>query len=108
MTLLEEVTVALRAQSPELLAATLRALLQRQPVPLRDWRDLFWALAPVYDCAVRLGLDPGPFFAAAGEGLPAEISEPVRRFAGRDDLSLGAFGLVLEDAPDGPAYAWAQ
>ena len=108
MALLDDVTRALRADSPELLAATLRSLLQRQRVPLRDWRDLLMALAPVYDCAVRLGLDPLPFFATASEGLPAEVAATVRRFARRDDITLAAFGLVLADTPDGPRYDWAR
>lgn len=106
MALLDDVTRALRRHSPELLTETLRQLLQSQPTPLSDWRDFSAALAPVYDCATRLGLDPQPLFDAAAQGLPSEIKELAREFARRDDITPQAFGFAVVDTSDGPRYAW--
>lgn len=106
MALLDDLTRALRSGSPDLLADTLRTFLRRQATPLTDSRDLFVALAPVYDCATRLGLDPRQFFDAAVEGLPTEIKDAGQTFARRDDVTPKAFGFAVDTTPDGPTYRW--
>jgi hypothetical protein len=85
-----------------------RLLVDRESTWLRDWRDLLIALAPLYDCARRLGLEPATVFAAAAAEGPPKLAEHVRRFGARTDVTLAAFGFRLdEDAPGGPAYRFA-
>ena len=68
-----------------------------------DGRDLFVALAPFYDCARQLGLDPATFFAQVAESGPPELREAVRDF-GKLDVTLAAYGYALVATPDGPRY----
>ena len=108
MPLLDDVTRALRTESSESLASTLRRLLDRQPTPLPDYRDLLVALAPVYDCATRLGLDRVSFFDKAAQDRSDEIVEVLQKFARRDDVTPEVFDFLVEDTPDGPKYRWAS
>jgi hypothetical protein len=105
---LDDVTRALRAESPEILAGALRRRLQREPTPVRDYRDLLVALAPVYDCATRLGLDQVAFFDRAAHGLPGDVAEIARRFARRDDITPQAFHFAVEETHDGRRYRWSD
>jgi hypothetical protein len=102
----DDLNRALRKESPELLADTLGWLLRAQPTPLPDWRDLLVSLAPIYDCARRLGVDPVVLFDDAAQGRPAEIADLVREFARRDDITPAAFHFTVDDTPDGLAYRW--
>lgn len=69
-----------------------------------DWRDLMIALAPLHDCAHRLGLDRAAVFAEAAAHRPPTLASVVKLFGARTDITLAAFGLRLdEDAPGGPA-----
>jgi hypothetical protein len=69
---LDIATRALRANSPELLASGLGALLRGGSTHVVDERDLMMGLAPLYDCAKRLGLDPVVLFDEAARDSPSE------------------------------------
>jgi hypothetical protein len=88
------------------LRAELDGLLRDQADVWRlDPRDLMIALAPLHDCARRLGADPEELFAAAADHAPAGLEGVVRDFGARRDITLAAFGFRLdEEAPGGPAY----
>jgi hypothetical protein len=70
----------------------------------RDHRDLMVALAPYRDCAVRLGMAVGWAFRAAAWRGPASVRPVVVAFGGREDVTLAAFGWVLEETEFGPSY----
>lgn len=96
---------ALQAESPELLVAGLTRLLQRgEQQWLVDWRDLLTALAPYHDAARRLGSDIPTLFSQAADAGPEALRGHVRRFGRRRDVTLEAFGWVLRQSEDGPAY----
>jgi hypothetical protein len=101
----EGATEALRRGSPALLRA---GLLQMLGAGRSQWsadaHELAVALAPYYDCALRLGLDPTPLFDQAAEAGPPEVRDAVRDFGRRQDVRPGAFGYVLAETPDGPRY----
>ena len=102
-------TRVIRSGSPEVLRAELhRLLVDDESTWVLDWRDLLIALAPLYDCAQRLGLDPVSVFDEAAAAGPATLAEQVKRFGARTDFTLAAFGYRLdEQAPGGPAYCFA-
>jgi hypothetical protein len=99
-------TDALRSGSPEKLEASIRDLLSGpEYAQLReDSRDLMVALAPLHDCARRLGLDPAPVFDAAAEGASPEMAELAREFGRRTDISGDSFAFMVEDTDEGPEY----
>ena len=99
-------TEALRSGSPEVLEASIRELLtDPENAQLReDERDLMVALAPLHDCARRLGADPAAVFAAAAEGAPPETAQLAREFGRRQDVSEHSFSFMVEDTEDGPEY----
>ena len=73
---------------------------------LSDWRDLLGVLAPYYDCARRLGLEPRSFFAEAAAAGPASIADIVRRLGERParDVKPKSWDFEVVDGPDGPTY----
>lgn len=73
-----------------------------------DVHDLHVALAPYFDCALRLGLDPVALFDQAAETGPPELREEVRAFARRDDVTPAAFGYSVVESPTGPRYELAS
>jgi len=99
-------TEAVRSGSPERLEASIRDLLtDPENAQLReDSRDLMVALAPLHDCARRLGLDPVTVFDAAADGAPPEIAELAREFGRRTDITAHSFAFMVEDTDDGPEY----
>jgi hypothetical protein len=99
-------TRAVRSGSGELLKYELHGLLvDGESEWVKDWRDLLIALAPMHDCARRLGLDPAAVFDEAAKDAPATLAEHVRRFGARTDVTPTSFGFRLdEQAPGGPAY----
>jgi hypothetical protein len=99
-------TEALRSGSPETLEASIRQLLTApENAQLReDDRDLMVALAPLHDCARRLGADPAAVFDAAAEGAPPEMAQLAREFGRRTDISEQSFSFMVEDTEDGPEY----
>lgn len=99
-------TDALRSRSPEKLEASIRDLLSGPDnAGLReDSRDLMVALAPLHDCARRLGLDPAAVFDAGAEGASAETAQLAREFGRRTDVSGHSFAFMVEDTDDGPEY----
>jgi hypothetical protein len=102
-------TRAIRSGSALVLRDELRRLLvDRESTWLRDWRDLLIALAPLHDCARRMGLDPAAVFAEAAAEGPPDLAKHVKRFGARTDIALASFGFRLDEkAPDGPAYRFA-
>jgi hypothetical protein len=102
---IEDVTRALREQSPAVLGAALDQLLvEGEEEWLKDWRDLLVALAPYHDCARRLGLDPAAVFGAAADRGPAALREIVGEFGRRNDISPRTFGYDVVEGPNGPRY----
>jgi hypothetical protein len=99
-------TDALRSGSPEKLEASIRDLLSGpEYVQLReDSRDLMVALAPLHDCARRLGLDPAAVFDAAAVGASPETAQLAREFGRRTDISGDSFAFMVEDTDEGPEY----
>jgi hypothetical protein len=102
-------TRAIRSGSAQVLRDELhRLLVDGESTWVRDWRDLLIALAPLYDCARRLGLDPATVFSVAAAEGPPTLAEHVKAFGARTDIALAAFGFRLdEEAPGGPAYRFA-
>ena len=100
-------TKALRSGSPGRLEASIRELLTApEYAQLReDWRDLLVALAPLHDCASRLGLDPVAVFDAASDGASAEIATLAREFGRRTDITGESFAFIVEDTDEGPEYS---
>lgn len=96
-------TRALRAQSPDVLRAGIAAYLLAS-TPVEDWRDVLVGLAPLHDCARRLGQDPATFFADAVRDLPADVADLARTFGKRSDVTPRAIGYEVVDESDGPAY----
>ena len=99
-------TEALRSGSPERLVASIHALLtDPEEAQLReDSRDLMVALAPLHDCARRLGLDPVTVFDAAAEGTSPEMADLAREFGRRTDINEHSFAFLVEDTEEGPEY----
>jgi hypothetical protein len=99
-------TEALRSGSPGRLEKSIRDLLtDPENAQLReDRRDLLAALAPLYDSARRLGLDPVAVFDAAADGASAEMATLAREFGRRTDITGEAFAFIVEDTDEGPEY----
>ena len=68
-----------------------------------DHRDVLLSIAPFYDAAKSLRLDPSDVFDAAAAGVPDDVAELLRAFGRRTDVSLGVFGWIW----DGEAYRFA-
>jgi len=91
--------------SPERLGVDLnRYLVECELEVDMDWRDVLVGLAPFYDCALRLRVDPVELFDAASKDINEETRELARRFARRSDISLKSFAWTLESTPEGPCY----
>jgi hypothetical protein len=102
-------TDALRRGSPDALKAGLLRLLDDGELQwLQDRRDLLVAMAPYYDCARRLELDPAAFFAAVADEAPTPLADIVRSFGERLDVTPAAFGFRLVMSPEGATYEWTD
>ena len=102
-------TEALRRDSPALLRAGILQMLGADRARWSaDTRDLLVALAPYYDCAGRLGVDPCALFEQVAEAGPPELTDAVRDFGRRNDVTLAAFGWTVVETPDGPRYGSAD
>jgi hypothetical protein len=99
-------TAALRAGSRDRLLEELIACAARHS-GFRDWRDVLLGFAPFYDCAKRLGLDPQRVFEDAAGQVPDDVAGLLRRFGARQDVTLRAFGWVLDEDGAEPAYRFA-
>jgi hypothetical protein len=101
----KEPTEALRGRNRDRLSADLaRYLRAAEPTLEIDFRDVLVGLAPYYDCARRLGIDPIRLFDTLAESVGDGMRETVRTFARRTDISLEAFGWRLLESADGPCY----
>jgi hypothetical protein len=102
-------TRVIRSGSAQVLKDELRQLLvEGESTWVLDRRDLLIALAPLHDCAKRLGLDPTTVFNEAATDGPPTLAEQVKRFGARKDITLAAFGYRLDEkASGGPAYRFA-
>jgi hypothetical protein len=100
-----EPTLALREQSIERLGVELnRYMVASERNVEADWRDVLVGLAPYYDCAMRLGIDPVELLERASKDLNEQTRELARTFAGRSDITLHAFGWMLASTSEGPCY----
>jgi hypothetical protein len=95
---------AARARRARLLADLSRYVAASEPTLELDFRDVLVGLAPYYDCADRLGMDPIALFDSAIDSVGTDMRETVRTFARRSDITLEAFGWRLVQLPDGPCY----
>jgi hypothetical protein len=104
---IDAATDALRRGSPDALkAGLLRVLHDGELQWLQDRRDLLVAMAPYYDCARRLELDPAAFFGAVADEAPLALADIVRSFGERGDVTPAAFGFRLVMSPEGATYEW--
>ena len=103
MTSMVAATIALRTGSTEApergLADYLRACM-----PVDDWRDVLIGLAPLHDCARRLGLDPAVVFDKVARTVPEEVVSACFGLGKRTDVTPKAFGYQVVDELHGPAY----
>jgi hypothetical protein len=104
VTAYEAATQALRARSSAPLTDGLAELLARVDAERVDDRDVMLALAPLHDCARRLGLDPVAVFDAAAAHAPARLAPVVRVFGRRTDITPDAFGFAVVATAKGPMY----
>jgi hypothetical protein len=100
-----EASAALAAGTAERLSAGFGRVVEaagqeRSP----DARDAMISLAPFVDCARRLGLDPREVLGPVAVRGPAWFHATFERFVVRTDITLAAFGWMLVETPDGPAY----
>jgi hypothetical protein len=72
-----------------------------------DERDAMIDLAPVVDCARRLGLDPEKTLSPIAETGPGWYRDLFAVFVKRQDWSLASFGWQLLDSSAGPVYRFA-
>jgi len=100
---LDIATEALRLRSADTLRSGLARVVREASA---DSRDYMTALAPLHDCARRLGLDVEAVFEEAARAGRGEAARIAREFGRRRDVTPKAFGFTLEDAPDGPGYRW--
>ena len=100
---MDAATRALRAESKDLLRAGIVEYLLAA-MPVQDWRDVLVGLAPLHDCARRLGADPASFFGVAVRDLPSQVADLARTFGRRTDVTPRAFGFQVVEEPAGPAY----
>lgn len=67
-------------------------------------RDLMLGLAPLHDCARRLGLDVGKVFNDAADSVGGQAAQVARAFGQRSDVTSDAFAYTVEAGPEGPRY----
>ena len=103
--MLDELTDIVRRGAADELLPALRGLLAEYRPP--DDRDLMWTLAPIHDCARRLGRDPVALFDAAAAAAAGK-ADLVRAFGRRTDVTPRAFAFAVVDEPDGPRYRWTD
>ena len=102
---LERETQLLRAGDPSRVEAELvDVLISGEEEWVKDERDLMVALAPLHDCARRLGADVPALFRRAAAAGPAGLRALVEEFGRRTDVTPHAFGFRVEQTPDGPRY----
>jgi hypothetical protein len=102
------VSDALRRDSAEELTAALALLVRLLHREGYDDRDAMTCLAPVHDCARRLGVEPAALFAEVATAAPRDFADLLRDFGSREEVTLAAFGWVLREDSDGPWYAVAN
>ena len=104
-----QVTQALRARSAALLNDAVLALAIANVICGDDPRDVMVSLARHHYVARQLGQDPAAVFGAAVAGLPGDgVRGLFRGFGARTDVTLEAFGWLLVETGDGPAFARAE
>jgi hypothetical protein len=104
----ETTTAALRTGQIEPLVAAFAAHVS-DVSKQRAWdgRDEMLSLAAFFDCARRLGHEPGTLFGQAAASSPEWFRNTFEAFARRDDVTLAAFGWSIVETADGPAYRFA-
>ena len=108
MSAYETATQALRARSPERLVRGLGHFLAGVDPARVDDRDVMLSLAPLFDCAQRLALDPAAVFDEGAAHAPAHLAPVVRAFGRRTDITPDAFAFAVVATAEGPKYqsAW--
>ena len=107
--MIDAATDALRRSSPQALKTGLLRMLHDGELQwLQDRRDLLVAMAPYYDCARRLELDPAAFFGTVADEGPLALADIVRGFGERSDVTPAAFGYRLVMSQEGATYEWAH
>jgi hypothetical protein len=102
-------TVALRTRSPSLLRQALLAHAIATTMYEQDWRDTLVAQAKHHCVAQELGMSPATLFAEVADRLPAgEVTDRMRTFGARTDVTWQRFGWALVSTPDGPDIVWAD
>jgi hypothetical protein len=97
-------SVALRRRSPELLGTALLAS-GSSARPRDDARDLIAGVCLHFVVAERLAMRPADLFAEVADRLPeGPVSDAIRQFGVRRDVTLKAFGWQLVDTDDGPDF----
>ena len=69
-----------------------------------DPRDIMVGLAIFFDASQRLGADPATVFEKAARTTTPELSELVRAFGAREDVTLTAFHWEFDDTDSTPRY----
>ncbi|MDX6516263.1 MAG: hypothetical protein QOH73_1929 [Gaiellaceae bacterium] len=69
-----------------------------------DSRDVMVGLAPFYDAAMRLEVSPRAIFDHAVAGTAGELTELVRGFGARTDITLVAFGWAYDESGSDARY----
>jgi hypothetical protein len=101
---LDVATRALQTRSGELLRGELHRAVAAYDG--RDDRDLMVSLAPLHDCARRIGLDAVALFDEAAASATPEVAVLLQHFARRADITPEAFGFALVGTADGRTYVW--
>jgi hypothetical protein len=101
-----QTTVALRRGSAALLRDALLATAICPVIRDGDPRDVMVGLAVDYFVAQQLGIIPAELFDEVACALPdGWVSQLLREFGARTDITLEAFGWLLVETPDGPDFA---
>lgn len=101
---LEHATRALRARSVDLLREEIARAVAAYDG--RDDRDLMVALAPLHDCARRIGADPVALFDEVAAGADPRLAVLLSHFGRREDITPETFGFAVIAQADGQAYVW--
>ncbi len=100
---IRQVTIALRARSPEILRSALLATGIAEIRHKGDLRDLMIGLALHHVVAQQLGQSPAAVFSEVAARLPdGPVAELFREFGARQDITLKAFGWQQVQTANGP------
>jgi len=101
-----QMTAALRQRSVPLLRDALLAVAIGEAISAySDERDVMVHLAVYHFVAGQLGQSPAELFDDVASRLPRGwVPDLLREFGNRQDITLDAFGWILNQTPDGPDF----